>query len=289
MKKKNSTRSKRLLNYSLVAGAATVAGAANGQIVYTDIADATIGVGNSYNLDLDNDGNADFIITTSARSGSMSGIPYSGVGVLINTVGSNGVVSHPGTTIPANYADAMALNDLIDNAATFNTAPTSSSFGGMALGVNAVVFGNPVPFGDWLGQSNKYLGLVFDISGSNHYGWARLDVAADGTTFTIKDYAYDGTAGTGIPAGATVAGVESFDLSNQIDMFIANETLNLRNNNAELSNGRVIVLDLTGKEVASFPFTSTTATFDLSGLASGMYVVNAVFDQGRATEKLFVR
>jgi hypothetical protein len=58
-------------------------------------------------------------------------------------------------------------------------------------------------YGAWFGATDKYMGLRLKISAAQHYGWARFDVSEDGITLTAKDYAYESTAATSIPAGNT--------------------------------------------------------------------------------------
>jgi hypothetical protein len=45
-------------------------------------------------------------------------------------------------------------------------------------------------------------GVRFNIGGQDHYAWIRLDVALDGSSLTIVDWAYEDAPGTRISAGA---------------------------------------------------------------------------------------
>ena len=61
-------------------------------------------------------------------------------------------------------------------------------------------------YGSWLNVSNRYLGLRFKIAGKVHYGWARLNVAADQhahVTATLTGYAYETIPNKAITAGQT--------------------------------------------------------------------------------------
>jgi hypothetical protein len=55
-------------------------------------------------------------------------------------------------------------------------------------------------FGDFLGQEH-FVGVQFPIDGRNHYGWIRVQVANDGTSLKIRDYAYHIEPETIIKAG----------------------------------------------------------------------------------------
>lgn len=290
MENKKSTRKERLLNYTMTAGALAVAGAANAQVIYTDVnPDEVVTTGNSYNLDL-NTSVTDFVISAQARSGSVSGFAYSGVGIVLSTGASNGVMAHAGTTFPGNYASALNLNDMIDNTQNFTSGTSSSSLGGILIAAVGTINGL-VPFevGDWLGKSDLYLGLSFMIGTDMHYGWARMSVNSAATELILKDYAYNSTPNDPIAAGSTVVGINELNIRDHVAMNIANEMLNVSVNSNELSNGEIVITDLTGKQVYAQKMNGSTASVDISALASGMYVISVNFDQGRASEKLFIR
>ncbi|MFN3342887.1 MAG: T9SS type A sorting domain-containing protein [Flavobacteriales bacterium] len=288
MKKLDANKRSRMMRYAAVAGAIGAAGSANAQILYTDIADQTITPGNSYLLNLDNATGDDYVITCSSRSGSMSGFPYTGVGVVINTFGSNGVAS-ASTSQGFTVAAKLNANDAINNSLGFGQAPASVSSSGLILGAVVNITGlGTFPIGDWLGASNKYLGLALDVSGSMHYGWARLDVNINGNSFTIKDYAVHLTAGSTILAGQQAVGVEELNVRDKVDMNINNKNLKINVLDPSLTNGVVTVTDISGKVVATYHLNGSNNSFDVSQLASGIYAINVVFDQGVAKEKLFI-
>ena len=156
-------------------------------------------------------------------------------------------------------------------------------------GVGTIAGIIPFNIGPWLGMTNKYLGLRFQIGANLHYGWARLDVPANATSFTIKDYAYESTANTPIAAGATGAvGVNEGDLSLHVGFNVTENTLTVSNNNTALTNGKIVIMNISGQQIASVDFTETTQ-FDVSAYASGVYLIQVTFDQGMVSEKLFIR
>ncbi|MBV8251399.1 MAG: zinc-dependent metalloprotease [Chitinophaga sp.] len=55
-------------------------------------------------------------------------------------------------------------------------------------------------FTKWAGQT-AYAGIQFTINGKPRYGWIRMNVSADGSTLTLKDYAYSQTPYGSIKAG----------------------------------------------------------------------------------------
>ena len=62
--------------------------------------------------------------------------------------------------------------------------------------------------GEWIYETDKYLGLALNTSGLTYYGWVRLDVtvdaSADACICIIKDYAYNSIPNQPILAGQTM-------------------------------------------------------------------------------------
>ncbi|MFZ5554810.1 MAG: T9SS type A sorting domain-containing protein [Bacteroidota bacterium] len=292
MKKQYSTRKEKLIRYSAVTGVLATAAAANAQVVYTDVnPDQMISTGNNYLLDMDNNVSPEFTIGAVAISGSASSVSYSGLGVGLQTAGTaEGAIAHAGSQFPANYADALALNTMIDNTGTFMSAPASVSQSVLIMAAKGTL-GGFIPFsvGSWLGVTDQYLGLKFMIGANTHYGWARLDVAADASNFTIKDYAYNTTASQGIPAGATTVGVEETNIAQLVDLSLMNHELTVNITGSDLTNGNITVTTVTGETVINESINASTKQVSTAGLASGVYVITVKFDQGQMTEKMFIR
>lgn len=55
-------------------------------------------------------------------------------------------------------------------------------------------------YAKWGGKS-AYIGVKFTLNGKARYGWIRISVAADGSSYVIKDYAWNQAPNTGIRAG----------------------------------------------------------------------------------------
>lgn len=292
MEKKYSNRKEKLIRYSTITGVLASAVTANAQAVYTDVnPDLTVSTGNQYLLDMNNDTTPEFTISAIAVSGSISSFSYNGVGVALTTPGTaEGAIGHPATSFPGNYADTLALGTMIDNTGTFLSAPASSSNAALLLtGVGTV--GGVIPFsvGSWLGVTDKYLGLKFMIGTNTHYGWARMDAAGDGTSFTIKDYAYNSTASQGIPAGQLNVSVDENTVSQLVDLTVINHQLTVNILSHDLTNGSITVTNIAGETIINESINSTIKQISTEGLASGIYVVTVKFAEGQMTEKLFIR
>lgn len=212
MDKKNTLDS-RLKKYTALAGGITAAVAGTGQIVYTDINPDSVNVDNgdlTY-IDFDGDGSDDFTLIKIVQSQSGT-FPY-GTGVVsygvttdaavgVAGTGANSGWMASGTSSNAGLANVTA-GAAIGGSGAFNTSQGTLGF------LQYVTYGPPFSAynstyasgGDFMGATDAYVGVKFDIGGAAHYGWVRVDLSADGTTLTVKDYAYEATAGTAINAG----------------------------------------------------------------------------------------
>jgi hypothetical protein len=263
------------------AAAAVVAGVAgaNAQVVYTDVDpdftadpaqnDPVYAVG----LDMDNDAANDFILA--CRDSTISGNRVRWT--VVAPLGSNAVA---GETLSYDYALALDAGAMIDNTVNWIAATNT-----MAYNVNSA---NPYDE-NWNGVTDKYLGLQFETGGSTYYGWARLDVLADGDVWTIKDYAYESTANAGIEAGdmGSAANLDEATLD-QLVHFInkANNTVLVKVNGLE--GGVVNVVSAAGQTVQAGNVENGAFVVNMNDLTAGVYMINVSFANGSITKKMLV-
>jgi len=197
---------KKLMKYSLATGAIMLAGiSANAQVVYTDVdPDETFAtVDTQYDLDLNNDGTVDFHILR------LSGTAGAAIRVVSCPAGNEVLGS---TSATGAFFNAYALD--ADVAIDATETIWNGTINGGAL---TLAWGSGS--GNWAaGATDKYLGLRFDIDGATHYGWVRLDAAAAGESFTVKDFAYESTPELGIIAGDMGSPAEDFEVTLNVDM-----------------------------------------------------------------------
>lgn len=274
---------KKILKYTTVAGSvAAFTGAANAQIVYTDVdPDQTFTEDQFYMLDVNNDATDDFMIAQFDTVITYGSFSFPAEGVVLLTAGSNGAIDSAGQ-IP--YLAALNLNDPIDNTQNFTVSTSSSPL--VAGGYVSSPFGSQ-GIGPWIDGIDHYMGLTFLIGANFHYGWCRMSMATDGLSFTVKDYAYESTPQTGINAGATVSGINE-DISSMIGIQTINNSVSVDVLNNTLTNGRLEIVSLNGQTVFSKAL-NTKETVDLGSYSSGIYFVKVSFDQGQVNRKLFVR
>jgi hypothetical protein len=289
-------RKERLLKYSAMAGTAVATiSSANAQIVYTDVnPDETYSLSTtpSYLLDLNNDVNVDFVMSVTNRTGTYYGglINYDANIFGLITLGTNSAAGSTGTNL--DYVNALSFGQNIDAGLNWMTGTTGTASTGGLVGAASVVltgiYSTTANVGSFGGLTDAYVGLQFDIGGQRHYGWARVDVASDAQSFTIKDYAYDATPNTMIPAGATISSVSDLVLNNVNIMQLPNNSLMI-DVREEVTGGNLIVTNTTGQTVKTNNLIEGNNRVSLDGLASGIYIVSAQFNEGVVTEKVFVK
>jgi hypothetical protein len=169
------------------------------QIVYTDIADSARTA--SYNLDLNNDGSTDFVIThsTSAATGGCFGAKTNNY-IKVTPSGNNQIVDYSSA-----ITTKIAIYTLID-ASTLTWGGTSnqlmSSLTWACIGMaHTSPSWHSHPGGQWYNAVDVYLGVKLKKNGNTYYGWVRINTSG-ANSFTVKDYAYDSTPAHSILTGA---------------------------------------------------------------------------------------
>ncbi len=235
------------------------------QIIYTDITDATPNA--TYPLDLNNDTIIDFLIQFDQANKVMckpqNNNAYSG-----DFVG--GV--HSPWALPSTISICDSLLTWYD----------SSNPGTMASGTSA---------GHWVGATNKYLALKLIVGANTYYGWARFDVLATSSSFTIKDYAYQSTPNACIKSGQMALGMNGNTSKNILSVipnpFNSSTTIQIIGN---LKNATLTIGNSHGKTVRQvINISGQTFTLSRDTLPSGIYFIRLEeADKIIAVEKLII-
>ena len=188
---------KRLLTYSVAAGATLVAGvpSANAEVIYTAISDTINTHGDFLQYDLNGDGTMDvrfdLAIFTQVSSASMS----------MTVKGLNGAGQHGaalGTAVALDFGEEVG--------------PPESHFGSAYLTMVGAFFVGSFSSigGPFYGVGQKYLGILFPAGASDkHYGWVRVEasnVSPFSATLDVTGMAYEACASQPISAGAQSGG-----------------------------------------------------------------------------------
>ena len=248
--------SNRLVQYSALSATLTSLVESNAQnIIYRDIPDIS-GTDNVwYDINLDGDGVVDFQIK------ALSNV------LLIRPFGYN-----------PPYGSGYNYNSILGAGPGANELPFALS-SGASINSSASVWVNDFKFqsmnwnncsrGYWCEVTNGYLGLRFDISGSKHYGWARLDVSSSPISYTLYDVAYNGDVGSGLTAGQGLLGTNDKEFSN-LKIAVSNRRIAIYNL-PETSNYNLYTL--TGKSIFNGKTENDTYFIEANTLASGIYVI----------------
>jgi hypothetical protein len=212
-----------LSTYTAAAGAAGVtlmalAPVAGAEIVYTP-ANQTIGRDESYNLDLNNDGIVDLILTEHVyKDGSFGGTDQ--VVALEAAAGNQAVCPSTFCVSGQSYAEPLTVGASIRP--DIRPRGWMGRHIGVAFEVTFEKGGNPYYGYGWTNVRNRYLGLKFKVDGEYHYGWARLSLqfhAGSGQDRSwvaqLTGYAYETVAGKSIIAGQTEGSDESDESKDQ--------------------------------------------------------------------------
>ena len=271
--KKVQVLPQKLKNYSAAAALVIIGGnVLKGQIVYSDInPDTIISISNSfYSLDLENDGNIDFVFEVTQSSTTTPN--YS---LLIKRVAvspyQTGFAVAATTSGPYNYPIALNLNSGIGPNLTWNTATNQS--------VASVWFTNgssPSYFGNFLGAVDKFMAFKFLQNGFTHYGWARVDVTSFADTMVIKDFAFNSNANGGLLTGDQT-GTAVNDLQKLPAYIFCNDNnLTIDLNHEFVGNTQLIISNPEGQVVLSKPLSQSKTQILLNDLPSSVYLIQLI-------------
>lgn len=265
--------------YAAAAGTIALAGAADAQIVYTDInPDTVIHDSLIYVLDFDNNGQPELqfqTVTSSASSGTAQLAEVLVLGNATNAViGSLYAVSYP-------FPSAMNNGDSIN---VSNTGWQNAAINGGVQYLGAV-YGS-YTYANWLGQNDKYMGVRFSIGANTHYGWVRLSVSAGADTITIKDYAYQTLPGVGLTAGQLV-GIPTAPVNNNVNVFASANTVVINNTESE-KGGTVRIINTLGQSVYESAVTGENMRISLEGQTPGIYFVEVIREDAHFTKKIYI-
>jgi len=268
----NKDLQKKLKRYSAAAVAVVASGtAANAQIVYTWV-NKTINQNGIDSVDINQDGTYDLAMVQYNVPSYQLDIVFGGP---LNSQGHAMAGSSP-SSYP--YPFALNASDQID-AKQFLAPDSFGTFTWVQSGSN--------PYSSFWngGITDGYLGMKLNISGSTHYGWVRMDIAANGKTIVIKDMAYNSTANGSLMAGQGM----SVEIYEQIanSMWVTGNKLHT-DLQIEFNKAQISLIDIAGKMIQQFNLTEGVNTFDLGEIPAGTYVMSLVVDGDTYNKKAVV-
>lgn len=198
----NPTIERKLLGYAAAAGATamlTIAQPAEAKIVYTPTHE-TIFPNTTVEFDVNRDGTPDFKIAATSEYIVSSRFQHAYGNVKVQgLLPSNGIVRYRSLWVAALKAGSVigTASEFINSGFMAHCDTFTPVSGTSSRSIT----------GFWFGQTNKYLGLKFSISGQIHYGWARLSSRVGPKpcelTLVLTGYAYETAPNKTIVAGKT--------------------------------------------------------------------------------------
>jgi hypothetical protein len=144
---------------------------------------ATFGFGNSFSLDVDRDGNDDFMFTTIFVPGEANMHSK----YLVNAIGENEILSVDGST--AINEDGMSISEL----GNVNWSRGDSEI--------IEQLDNGSWNGTWSGDRDQYIGIKLIKDGKSYNGWVKVTIDQENATAFVEGYAINR-----VPNGSIVAG-----------------------------------------------------------------------------------
>lgn len=302
MKKSSKLKSidsgKKLLRYSSIAAAllAVASPESQAQIVYTDVdPDESISAGGSISIDMDNSSSVEIMIGQSSFTSTTDGTLYRFASNYMNMAPGVGIeggsVTASAWSTTLNLARAKSAGDLIGSSAAFASSGGPRLKGGVIKSWQRPSSTTVTQYGSLPNTGPKnFIGIKFEIAGEIHYGWARVTFSSDCDSVTLHDYAYEATPNTPIIAGdtGTTTGIVQSDLiSSRVQLYSFGRKLNYKDDFSANSQSKIVLSDLSGRELASFNANgSTSYAFDLPEFTSGLYIVTVQRPEGSFSKKV---
>jgi hypothetical protein len=248
-----------------------------------------------FNNDLGPDMTFQVAFATGSGSSTYNGIPftyvYNGSQVSATPGPLGGVQGQIIGSSSTFGVTALNSGDAIAAANNFSSQQAALGVQG-TVSVPAFNFNYNINQGEFLGVSQKFLGMKFSAGSGVHYGWVRLSLDTldpAGLKLTIHDYAYNGDADQPINAGdpsaliiAQAALEDKVSISPLLDGVAVNVT-------PDLFGSELVLSDMSGKEVNSIAINDIGTVLGYTDLKTGIYFATLKSEQGSVSKKVYVK
>jgi hypothetical protein len=282
----------RKLLFTLIVPA-TIITAVRAQVNYTPVSPSVTltatYASESYNIDFNEDGVIDVIISADKEDVNPSGFMLTLTGCAIFTPGGSEVAGYPKPLGDETIllADSVSNLETIGPDLIYISSSTPALFPGIGLSIIGQMAGTTTTLstdGEFIGKQ-KYIGVKFMIGTAVHYGWVLVNCSANFETVTILGYAYDETADEPILAGDMgSAGVVSVAEQTRKTNVYAHQGKMYVQTEAAL---QVDIFNILGAKVAEHNAINGSV-IDLSNLKSGVYVVSYGSGVNKTTRKFVI-
>jgi len=257
------------------------------QIIHTDIVPDTVISNNLiYYLDLNCDTIPDCKLV---HEDSVSGLQGNGCGVAMLDSLTEFIGDLPSGDPTHYYPYRLNYGDTIDINANGNQWVVKHPVQGMVRVLN-LKFSNGSYAGgsQWMGGVvNGYLGLRVNKNGSWYYGWAKLDVLANATALTLKEYAFNSIPNQGLFAGQLPVSTNIIvkDNADTPTIYSYNNVIYIKD--LKLS-AQIIVFNSIGQEIFSRKINAGNQSITIVGQTPGIYSITFIFKNSLFSKKVFI-
>ncbi len=295
MKTLTSSNKTRLKQYTAVAGALVAQSNLNAQVVATDLNPDVIvdSLTAPYSLDFNNDANPElnFFVQHISGASSTQGVQFTYEGALAGIALSPGVsvMGAAGTGSSSSSFQISALNngDQISVAGNFSS---TAAVLGLDVLVDAGVLGQiPIQQGNFLNQSNKFLGAKLTAGANTYYGWVELSVNTNASQITIHGFGYQSTANSQILAGEGAnSGLDQVALSDKVTIVGTPENVKI-NVTPDLIGASVSFVSMSGQTLKTAKLADVNNTISFDDLSTGIYQVVVSTATEKTTQRVYVK
>ena len=237
----------------------------NAAIIYNDIADVTLTSGGTLEIDF-NGGGAEFTFNDGSFGGTVE------PGIMFNADAGFVMLGTPPPGSGWDEVASLTLNTTIDATSNFQN-------------IGADGFVDPgwttTPFS----TGDSYIGAVFKIGATVHYGWILVNWDGNGT-FIVKSHAYNDTPNTAILAGDSGGQVNGIEDNNTLNVSVFPNPFTNRISISTDINSSISIIDITGKVVYATINLNELIQLDLSELKTGVYFLSISNNNTKSISKL---
>jgi hypothetical protein len=296
MKTLSSSNKTRLKQYTAVAGALVAQSNLNAQVVATDLNPDVVvdSLSGPYSLDFNNDANPElnFFVQHLSGASSTQGVQFTYEGAIAGVQLSTGVsvVGAAGTGSSSSSFQISALNNGDPISAAGNFGTSSNATLGLDALVDAGALGQfPIQQGNFLNQSNKFIGAKLTAGANTYYGWVELSVNANASQITLHGFGYQSTANDSILAGEGAnSGLELISLADKVTIVGTPEHVSI-NVTPDLIGANVSFVSMSGQTLKTEKLNDVNNTVSFDSLSTGIYQVVVSNGIEKTTQRVYVK
>jgi hypothetical protein len=296
MKTLSSSNKTRLKQYTAVAGALVAQSNLNAQVVATDLNPDVVvdSLSGPYSLDFNNDANPElnFFIQHLSGASSTQGVQFTYEGAIAGVQLSTGVsvVGAAGTGSSSSSFQISALNNGDPISAAGNFGTSSNATLGLDALVDAGALGQfPIQQGNFLNQSNKFIGAKLTAGANTYYGWVELSVNANASQITLHGFGYQSTANSQILAGEGAnSGLDMISLADKVTIVGTPEHVSI-NVTPDLIGANVSFVSMSGQTLKTEKLNDVNNTVSFDSLSTGIYQVVVSNGIEKTTQRVYVK